>query len=154
MTGTYDFTTVLDTFVLVEPLGAPGCQSGTGYCATTIPASGAELGGTFIVGDSVSYHEGLRATAYQQVSATILGIFRASRIQDIYRNGLLTGPLLMADAVDGSKVVVGLQNEHTDAITLAGSISGDSITGSVSWAMNIQQGHASRYYGHFVARRR
>jgi hypothetical protein len=152
MTGTYDFTTVLDTFSYETTVGAPGTC--TIYCPHVSADSTGKLAGTFTVGDSVAYFYIFGSLVYREVSAAITGTFAGTPIQETYPSGLLSGPLLMPDAVDGSKVYVQLEGQTTAAVDLVGTVAGDSITGTAMWTLHSGSGHGPRYTGHFVARRR
>src|ERR1700716_1022464 len=116
MTGTYDFTTVLDTFILMVPIGGPGCA---GYCTTVSADSNGKLAGTFTLGDSVGKSPGYGSRmAYLEIGATITGTFRGSSIQEAYTRGYFGAPVPMTDVVDGSTIDAQLMNQNTDLVAL------------------------------------
>lgn len=144
LTGTYDFTTKLDTFSY-ETGGPTDCPDFSGfYCEHFNPDSSGRLSGSFTIGDSVD-------TAYRQVAGTFAGIFRGSATQGSYSASILNGPLLMS-APQGS-VDARLDGPTGDAIWLTGTFAGDSIAGRVLWASRVDRSPPT-YWGHFVARRR
>jgi hypothetical protein len=153
MTGTYDFTTVLDTFEYGIPAGGPSCPNGAGYCASIHADSSGRLAGTFQVGDSVGTFYIYDGDVYVDVAGAITGVFQGQTINDAYPTGFVDGPVTMSD--DRNTVSISLDRPDGDVVDLYGTMAGDSIVGRVRWGQDTYRGPAAYWYtGTFVAHRR
>jgi hypothetical protein len=159
MAGTYDLTTVLDTFTFEIGEGPLTC-GGYGYCSRSSADTMGRLSGTFTIGDPRTS----AGNVHPVVNAVIAGRFCDARdytnyvcthASDVaatsYPSGDIEGPVLVA-AVPGDASGV-IRGEATQRVGLSGVFYGDSIVGRIFWQLIAARSPPS-YSGRFVARRR
>jgi hypothetical protein len=159
MAGTYDLTTVLDTFNFEIGAGPLTCGR-DGYCTRSSADTTGRLTGRFTIGDATDS----AANRHPVVNTVVAGRFcdakdyttytctHASEVPaTIYPTGDMTGPVL-ASAVPGD-VIGTIHGPAEERIDLVGRFYGDSIVGKVHWQLIVFR-NPPIYSGTFVARRR
>lgn len=159
MTGTYDLTTVLDTFTVEIGAGPLACGVDS-YCTRSFVDTTGKLSGTFTIGDATdSANTGLPVHAViagrfcDAIDTThVTGCNHASDVPATgYPSGSIAGPVL-ASAVPGDANGT-IQGPIAQRVNLSGVFFGDSIVGKVYWQL-VTDRHPPAYTGTFVARRR
>ena len=159
MAGTYELTTVLDTFTFEIGHGPITCGR-DGYCDRSSADTTGRLTGTFTIVDDMDAAN----TGHPIVNSEIAGRFcdtkeyitytctHASELPvTIYPTGDITGPVVWS-AVPGDVNAL-IQGPASQRIYLAGRFDGDSIVGKVYWQLYMERS-PPRYSGTFVAKRR
>jgi hypothetical protein len=165
LVGTWDITTALDTFTFETPAPSPpDCPAFTLYCTHLRADTLGRLAVTLTIGDSVVTTTG--AGVYNEVSSVVWGSFcdslpnlgtcaHARPIGPVvYPIGQVTGPrsvIAAGDRVQGE--LWGPTVGQREIVSLSGRFDGDSIIGTVYWAMYVSRSPPS-HRGTFVARRR
>jgi hypothetical protein len=145
MVGTYDFAVSLATYSYPDP--ASSCVP---YCTdvTVTAPVGSTLAGTLVIANSVvAVSNGVRfPVASANLSETDCSGTPCSSRTATFTSADVT---LASDTLSGS----GFGNASGEFLSLAGRFAGDTLTGTVEWAVN--SGRAMRRYtGTYVARRR
>ena len=150
VSGTYLFTTTLDS-LSHEADGPLACGAGSiGYCTLWAASTTGALSGTFVVDDAVETMLDWGGPVYNSVSGHADGLFGSQPVSVTIASGAVTGPVTMADTA--RQVGVQLAGTGQERIRLSGTMAGDSIVGTVAWSQVFARS-PSTYKGTFVARR-
>jgi hypothetical protein len=159
MAGTYDLTTVLDTFTFEIGEGPIVC-GGYRYCTRSKADTTGRLSGTFTIGDVTDFANNV----HPLVNAVVAGRFCdavdytsyvCTHARDVpatsYPSGTIAGPVLASAVPDEASGV--LHGPVAQQLGLNGVFYGDSIVGKVYWWLTTTR-NPWTYTGTFVARRR
>jgi hypothetical protein len=160
LAGTYEFTTVLDTFSFETPAPSPpDCPAATLYCTHFRADTNGRLSGTLTVGDQITITGG--DTTYTLVAATIAGRFcdaidrvtltGCTHVRDVATMSYSRGEIEGRPLTSGERYAR-IQGPDNQGLSIAARFSPDSIVGRVYWTEFVTRSPPA-YRGSFKAYR-